>query len=291
MKNCPICSSCNYSFIGENPDFDNCYIVKCKKCGFFYSTIEDGYDFYKYYKSEYREVRNEEITDNYLSSQKTRAMSQLNFIKSNINFKLENINILEIGCGLGSFLNEVNLNGGEGNKLYAFEADKTMYEYARSNIKDLNIINDVYKINSFEDNKFDLIFMSHVFEHIMNPNELLLDFNRILKPTGVLFLEVPNENFNSINYLINNQKGMGHLLFFDTQTLRKFISKFYNNIRINTYTYSKRKYIKALQTRKSINWDMSKKVYNGIHIRCIAGNINKISIMDKIKNYFASLKL
>ena len=44
----------------------------------------------------------------------------------------------------------------------------------------------------FPDNHFDVVYASQVFEHLLNPMEDLAELTRILKPGGLLYVEVPN---------------------------------------------------------------------------------------------------
>jgi len=47
------------------------------------------------------------------------------------------------------------------------------------------------KVLPFEDNTFDTIFTSEVFEHIFNLNEILKELNRVLKKEGEILITCP----------------------------------------------------------------------------------------------------
>lgn len=50
---------------------------------------------------------------------------------------------------------------------------------------------------SFEDNSFDIIFCSHVLEHIEDDSKAIKELNRILKPNGFAILQVSvKDEFN-----------------------------------------------------------------------------------------------
>ena len=51
---------------------------------------------------------------------------------------------------------------------------------------------DLKKTN-YKSNMFDIILCNHVSEHIPNVNKALSELKRILKPKGILILNVPNE--------------------------------------------------------------------------------------------------
>ena len=94
--------------------------------------------------------------------------------------------LLEIGCGIGSFLNYMKLanwrvEGLEPDSAYA-EKSKERY-----NIDLKNQLLEDFKT----DNKYDAISTFHVIEHVDDPNDFLSKINFLLKEDGLLFLECP----------------------------------------------------------------------------------------------------
>ena len=47
---------------------------------------------------------------------------------------------------------------------------------------------------SFSDNYFDFIYSYHVLEHVPDPEKVLRELHRVLKPGGNLFIGFPNKN-------------------------------------------------------------------------------------------------
>jgi SAM-dependent methyltransferase len=72
--------------------------------------------------------------------------------------------------------------------------------------------------------QFDIIFMAHVLEHFYDPNEALQHCNRLLKPNGLLAVEVPNilKPFRSLDHYFFRYV---HLSNFSPQTLRAMLEK------------------------------------------------------------------
>jgi ubiquinone/menaquinone biosynthesis C-methylase UbiE len=54
----------------------------------------------------------------------------------------------------------------------------------------LDIVSDIASI-PVENNSFDVIMCTEVFEHIINPREAVLEFSRILKKDGLLIITAP----------------------------------------------------------------------------------------------------
>lgn len=67
----------------------------------------------------------------------------------------------------------------------------------------------------FNDNYFDNVFCSEVMEHVFNPDESLLEINRVLKPGGKLLLTCPfvwPEHEAPFDYARYSSFGITHLL-------------------------------------------------------------------------------
>ena len=97
--------------------------------------------------------------------------------------------ILDVGCGRGLMLRELKRNGWD---CYGTEYSP---QAAQATSEVLNI--PVYVTADiascrFQDGYFDVVSLWHVFEHIPNPQNILKEIRRILKPRGVLIVEVPN---------------------------------------------------------------------------------------------------
>lgn len=97
--------------------------------------------------------------------------------------------ILDVGCGNGSFLYKMQSAGMDA---YGVEISKEGCAQA----KKLGI---KVKCGTLEDQKypshfFDVITLSHVFEHVQNPNKTMRELKRILKPNGQIIITVPNHS-------------------------------------------------------------------------------------------------
>ena len=136
------------------------------------------------------------VTDKLYQFVKSHALkNKLKLINS---FKTSNKNLLDIGCGTGDFLitcltNEWNVVGVEPNK--------NARELTNNKLDKNNLATIFKDVNELTSQKFDVITMWHVLEHVPNLNEYILKLKQLLKPNGVLVVAVPNfKSFDAIYY-------------------------------------------------------------------------------------------
>ena len=199
--NCPICESSNVEFLFQTFDrlqrksqetFD---LYNCREC----NTISflpqlSSSEMHKYYSNIYGGY--EDITSLHLTSNlKTKLISRPLMYLSNITPLINLINryhksgcLLEIGCNGGNLLYALKKEGWE---CYGVEMDKNASLFCQNKLG-LNVQNDAIENIVFGDNFFDVIILSHVFEHLLNPNDFLERIKPWLKDDGIIVMTVPN---------------------------------------------------------------------------------------------------
>jgi 2-polyprenyl-3-methyl-5-hydroxy-6-metoxy-1,4-benzoquinol methylase len=95
--------------------------------------------------------------------------------------------LLDIGCGQGTFLAEMRQAGWE---VKGIEPDSTAAAVARAN--GVLVVNEPLEEAQLEPHSFDAITMNHVIEHFHDPIEALRISHRLLKRGGVLWIVTPN---------------------------------------------------------------------------------------------------
>lgn len=93
--------------------------------------------------------------------------------------------ILDLGCGKGAFLGELHKNGYQ----HLSGIDANDYGMGIGDIKHGDI---VYDKLPWPDSQFDAVTAWEVFEHLENPYAVMREVHRILKPSGLLMLSMPN---------------------------------------------------------------------------------------------------
>jgi len=101
-------------------------------------------------------------------------------------------NILDVGAGTGDFLRVC-----KDNHWYVcgIEPDKGARNIARK--KGINLQDDLSKI---KDQKFEIITLWHVLEHVENLQEYIITLKSLLYETGTLFVAVPNYKSDDAKY-------------------------------------------------------------------------------------------
>ncbi len=96
--------------------------------------------------------------------------------------------LLDVGCGSGTLLGLLKERGFRGTGVdFSAEASKTaLAEHG------VRVTVGSLEQCGFPDRAFDLVTMFHVMEHVANPRDILAETARILKPDGVIVLQVPN---------------------------------------------------------------------------------------------------
>ncbi|MCF6282868.1 MAG: class I SAM-dependent methyltransferase [Candidatus Polarisedimenticolaceae bacterium] len=95
--------------------------------------------------------------------------------------------MLDVGCGGGKFLRSMQTlgwqaQGVEFNPSAVATCRAAGLEVSQGELSDANL----------PDNHFDLITARHVIEHIADPQPLLAEIFRLLKPGGLMLLRTPN---------------------------------------------------------------------------------------------------
>jgi len=184
------------------------FFYKCRICGHFYSKL--NFKISKLYSKQYLnltykntdgiEKRFNQITNlaKKKSDNKNRAERVNNY------FIKKNLTLLDVGSGIGVFIYEMrkrkwNVRGIELDKRYAdFCKKKHKLNVYQKNLSKFNLRN-----------KFDLVTLNKVLEHVFDPIKLLKLSSKFLKKKGVLYIEVPdvkasNEGKNRQEFCIDH---------------------------------------------------------------------------------------
>lgn len=105
--------------------------------------------------------------------------------------KLKPASLLDIGCGDGFFLRELRRRNASPLSLSGIDRDVESVNRANLDRFDCRV-GQIEDQLPFDGDSFDFVFAGEIIEHVINPDFLLAEIWRVLKPGGKLLLTTPN---------------------------------------------------------------------------------------------------
>ena len=96
--------------------------------------------------------------------------------------------LLDVGCGTGEFLHEMRQAGWD---VRGIERDPSAAQFARERLQVRGITGGIEVLDQLHE-KFEVITLWHVLEHLYQPKEALQKLKSMLSDEGVLIIAVPN---------------------------------------------------------------------------------------------------
>lgn len=107
------------------------------------------------------------------------------------NDSLASCNILEIGCGPG-YLSSFLESWFPTANITAFEYDVRLIEEAKTRTQNVSFVQGNAESLELEENTFDVVISLHLIEHLYNPELMIGEVSKVLKPGGLFILATPN---------------------------------------------------------------------------------------------------
>ena len=161
-------------------------------------------------------------------------------------YTLADKSLFEVGCAEGWFLEEAERNG---MNVSAIEPSSPHAEMARSN--GFQVKEGFFPADTTGKSQYDFVAFNDVFEHLPDPPGAITRCEELLRPGGVLLLNLPSND--GVMYRIGNMLAkMGklstlerlwqkefpspHLTYFNSSTLRRFVCEKTNLKHIDTFS-------------------------------------------------------
>ncbi len=227
LEQCPVCGKeefKNFIVVTDNAvSKESFVIVECENCTFkFTNPRPDESGIGRYYESE------EYISH---SNIKTGIINRAYHVVRSITTKqkVELINgyafakgaVLDYGCGTGIFLGACKKDGWE---IRGVEPNAKAREIASQETSEI-IASDLSEI---EGEKFDVITLWHVLEHIHTLNSTVQALISLLQEDGTLIIAVPNADSHDAQQYKENWAAYDvprHLYHFTQPTMKRFLKK------------------------------------------------------------------
>lgn len=280
------CITCNSEKLRDLPSYEKAFLCKCSDCGMVFTKripLEEELDeFYKNYG-----------VNNYLSPLTIKRYNEL--LDKLEPFRKTN-KILDVGCGIGYFLEEAKKRGWD---VYGTELSSQSAKICIE--KGIKVETGHLNANVFEKGMFDVITSFEVIEHINYPIAELKNFNSILRAGGLVYVTTPN--FNSLlRYRLKSAYNIitypEHLSYYTDKTLNKVFSfTGFKKVKIETtgisltrLRTSQGKSNQKIISAKSDDEKLRTKIDNRWHLKLAKTTVNKtltiVGVGDSLKGWF-----
>jgi len=217
---CPLCTGLDHKFERKVDGFT---LVQCRSCGMVFVNPQlDSKSLTRIYEEKtdpealvelYAKIATPKVIEGY--DEKLRQLEKLLGSKGRI---------LDFACAAAYFVERAALMGWEahGSDIGAWVSLAT----ERRGLRNIHIgqLHDLH----FPDGYFEVVYAAQVFEHLQAPLPVLAEIKRILKPNGILYVDVPNYRtipivLNRDDFFLNSPPQ--HINFFTPKTLSRLLNE------------------------------------------------------------------
>lgn len=218
-RDCPFCGSSNYKEIEKFADTYG--VSQCNRCQSSFVNPCPNEEALEYYYNECD--CNKMLQDVYRKRSKkshfqvdSRALKIEQLI--NQNFKEQNIiNILEVGCGVGTTLKKIKDHLSEvfPSKNFAYTGID-IDSNATGNPVDPDLNLHTANVESFVktcDQKFDIVIHFELIEHLIDPYGFITNLKKLTSPNGLHYFTTPNNNSLEMQVGYNEFRALAHAIY------------------------------------------------------------------------------
>jgi 2-polyprenyl-3-methyl-5-hydroxy-6-metoxy-1,4-benzoquinol methylase len=201
-RNCPICDCNENSLLKEidlktydNHPLDNNYeLVECNACGFiFYNTNINQEILDEYYTNQSKYESKDVVSvgaGGITELDKVRLIDTAKIISDYV--PDYNLSILDVGCASGGLID--SLSGMGYVNLTGLDPSSICIERVAKMHKCKTILGSILDTSLVIGNKFDVIILTHVLEHILDVKKLLIKLYDLLNENGIIYIECPDKS-------------------------------------------------------------------------------------------------
>ncbi len=141
----------------------------------------------------------------------------------------------------------------------------------------------------FKNSEFDLVILSHVFEHIKDSEKLCFEINRVIKKDGKILIIVPLEKGGITGFINKNRNLWRHLRVF--LAWLKILPYYIISPHVQFKSYGE--YLEYFEKKFKVVGNYTRGsfgmlVMSALHESLMGFGRQKINLMELIKNYFPS---
>jgi ubiquinone/menaquinone biosynthesis C-methylase UbiE len=171
---------------------------------------------------DYEGVKTKSDLEKTVATQQLLYGRHVDLVLQELGQKVEGKNILDVGCGFGGTVLELNELH---TKAYGLDVDKEKVKIANKIAKQKNVENTFVVSGGesipFRNNVFDFVISVYALEHVQDPSKVVSEMIRVLRPHGILYIY-------TANYLYPREE---HYRVFIPPMMPKFLAKTYLRLR------------------------------------------------------------
>ena len=227
LVSCVICGSQEFETLSEKDRFGlPVVVVICKDCGLIQTNPRLTQDsFNEFYGTEHTELvfGKERVIPEWFMDEYFHGQKIYRYIRNSFPKILEEMFVLEIGCGAGGILAYFR---DKGCQVFGMDLDADCIDFGRKNYN-LNL-----SVGSLAECKLekkpDIIIMSHILEHLLKPDFELSVMRSCIDDKGLAYIEVPG--VRNMTYIHNDMNfhrflQIAHTYHFSLTTLSNLMRK------------------------------------------------------------------
>jgi SAM-dependent methyltransferase len=213
---CPVCDSQTCS---EFVTFNQLEFVRCAGCDTVYKSREVvGLSDPSLYEAEYHTGKRSRRWLHRIRKAQRQIRHALRFGQAST--------LLDIGCSVGYIVAAGNQLG-----MRASGVDVSAFAVKTAAERGLDVRVGTLEHIPYPDAQFGLVVMRHVLEHTATPKQALEEVRRVLSPSGLILVMVPDVNYwkgrwlkKSYRFFRPDDLGRQHAVYYSTSTLRRLLN-------------------------------------------------------------------
>ncbi len=233
VTSCECCNSDNLEQLLEVDRFDLPFgSYMCKECGLVITSPRIKQESLPYYYEKYYHPLNygkEDLGNQVALFAEGQGKKIYNKLHKYFLDKVD-LNVLEIGAGVGNVLDEFRAEAlDSGIKVNLLGTEYSAECIVQCNTRNVETIAGNAKAVLKYNKKFDVIILSHVFEHFIDLENELNILKQLLNDDGLLYIEVPgilkNHNKAYYDFSFLGYSVHAHMYNFSLVTLKNTVEK------------------------------------------------------------------
>tara|TARA_B100000212_G_scaffold319397_1_gene276506 strand:- start:265 stop:1215 length:951 start_codon:yes stop_codon:yes gene_type:complete len=195
---CPICKTNAEEIVKDSRSNSKVLLGNCRNCDFLFADIDN-----------INSLKNNQLDETRLKKAglkipsiekdfKNGSLQAKRYFNEYLNSYDFPLNILEIGCSWGYFLNILK---NKNHNVIGIEISKERRNYVEKNLQ-IKCLQDINMLKN-SSLRFDKIFLFYVIEYINDPKNYIEDLIKFLKKDGEIIIITPNKNDVLLNIWSN----------------------------------------------------------------------------------------